>query len=135
MIAECPPKCSHEFCSNHTNRYKPCIQWETELASLSRLTCVIYFDRPSVTIPSCPDRCNTTYCSACYYSDTAVSTPHLCKKCKYPPTRICLFKWFICLRSYSILVSLAMCCMHTCVHKYMRMPNFLHASTQTHIYT
>ena len=91
---------------------------------------VIYFDRPSITIPPCPDQCSTTYCSACYYSDTAVSTPSLCNNiCKYPPTRRCLFKWSICLRTYSIFVSLYAACMYMCdhipMHSYVLLNYFL----------
>ena len=24
ITIECPPTCSHQFCSNHGNKYKPC---------------------------------------------------------------------------------------------------------------
>ena len=72
------------------------------------------FDRPSVTIPSCPDRCSTTFCGACYYSNITKLTPFVCNNlCNYPPTRRCLYKWSICLRVLSTWVS-NMLAMYVC---------------------
>ncbi|XP_065913510.1 keratin-associated protein 16-1-like [Dysidea avara] len=80
---ECPPTCSPHFCNNPRNRYRPCSR------------------PPPLTVPPCPDMCRTTYCNACYYSDTALPTPSRCNNlCHFPPSLKCLRSWASCVGHY-----------------------------------
>ena len=77
---------------------------------------MFFLGRPSVTSPSCPNRCSITFCSACYYSDKIVQPSFICDNlCSYPPTRKCLYRWAFCLRGYSISVSLCTYIFTACI--------------------
>ena len=99
FTAPCPPVCSHEFCSKKRNRKKPCSRYiNNGIASLAYNQFV--FNRPPPHSTSgCPNQCHSTYCNACYYSETPRSPSKRCKKRVCPNELVkaeCLKRWAKC---------------------------------------
>ena len=53
---------------------------------------------PPLTIPACPDQCQTTQCNACYYSENSLETPSRCdgRACIGSKFTRCLKNWALC---------------------------------------
>ena len=84
------------------------------------LYCSAIYRPPPFTIPPCPDSCRTTFCKACYYSNTPRPAPSKCDNlCKFPPTLECLNDWACCVgeqvSSYKTVCNLSYACICNCV--------------------
>ena len=117
FTAPCPPVCSHEFCSKKRNRKKPCSRY-INIASLAYSQCVFNRPPPHLTSAGCPNQCHSTYCNACYYSETPRSPPKQCKNrvcANELVTADCLKRWAKCVgrkdRRYNkVAIATFICC-------------------------
>ena len=54
---------------------------------------------PPHTLPACPNQCRSTYCNACYYSETPRNSPKKCNRrlcADNKMTPVCLRRWAKC---------------------------------------
>ena len=84
---QCPPVCTHQYCSKRANRVKVC------------------------SLPgfgSCTGACKVTSCRACYYNDSPREIPSGCQQtCNgltEKPLERCVIRWGACIRKkYTML--------------------------------
>ena len=56
-----------------------------------------YSGPPTSNVTECMDPCKLTYCNACYYSNTTLSTPPTCDNCcENPFCLACVREWAVC---------------------------------------